>query len=312
MGRGILALKNIAAGSVLFEERPMVSVIHDDVLGKYCSYCYNPVLEAPPKSSSKEITPQESSGAIVKDEVTDHTKRTKLAKQGVIEKWEAFHDDCVDLATRDLAIHYAGVRNKDYTHEFGNFPILSRILMAHTLEHSLKQLPTLWQGILGSLCFAQNFQVDRRPYDNWVDFVVKKFDNLNKEAVEKITPFAMYERVMRICQLNAMNVTYHVKGTNKTEDVCTALFGLGSFFNHSCEPNTELKPSMEEKSGFGSFVTRADVKEGEQLCIAYCGLTDAVEDRQTHLEWYYAFKCQCPKCIRERGGVVTPNKQEGA
>ncbi len=99
---------------------------------------------------------------------------------------------------------------------------------------------------------------------------------------------------MGILHINSMTIC-----DEKGEDIACGLFGVGSYFNHSCVPNVQLENGMESNSGFASFSTIKDVEEGEELCLMYGGLNDKVEDRRKYFLWNYGFVCQCPKCVEE-------------
>ena len=55
----------------------------------------------------------------------------------------------------------------------------------------------------------------------------------------------------------------------------------------------------EIETGFSKFETLSEIKAGDELCIAYCGLQDTFKDRQHYLKWFYGFDCKCEKCMQE-------------
>ena len=176
------------------------------------------------------------------------------------------------------------------------FPLMARLILADTLEKSLSGEGTLWNGILGHLCFANNesYASDKTPYHEFINYlIVTAKINIKKSELMNIVPVEMYDRIIRILHLNCITITYN------EEDVATGLFGLASMFNHSCDPNVEMLDKMEDKSGFARFHCLHDVEVGEELCIQYAGKNDSYEDRQQYLMWNYGFQCQCKKCIRD-------------
>jgi len=50
--------------------------------------------------------------------------------------------------------------------------------------------------------------------------------------------------------------------------------------------------------GFG-FRTIRDVKEGEELCIAYIDENLPLNERQKQLKYGWLFDCQCVKCLED-------------
>ena len=177
------------------------------------------------------------------------------------------------------------------------FPIMARLILADTLQKGLNGESTLFEGILGHLCYANNpeWTTDKTPYVEWTDWLIHRQENIDikKENITNIVPFEMYDRIVRTLHLNCITIQ------DGEQDIATGLFGLGSFFNHSCAPNCQIIQKMEDKSGYGIFQTISDVKEGEELCIQYAGQNDTYQDRQNYLMWMYGFQCQCSKCVAE-------------
>ena len=88
----------------------------------------------------------------------------------------------------------------------------------------------------------------------------------------------------------------NVIGLNSTSQ---AVMGVGSFFNHSCTPNTDAGGSLEGPIASVTFTTLAAVKAGEELTIAYQGASAPLEERRTIMQAQYGFICTCPKCTAE-------------
>lgn len=265
-GRGLIALQNLPKGQLLFAERPIVACMREEKLGKYCSYCYNP------------LSPSESDQQAL----------------------DTFHEDCDEIGWKTLNYKYCGVRNRDYkVVDDKKFPIMSRLILSDTLQKTLSSQSTLWNGILRHLCFANNSEwiTDKTPYIEWIDWLIHKKQNIamTKDDISKIVPFEMYDRICRILHLNCITIQ---DGYN--DDIATGLFGFGSMFNHSCQPNVEIVPKMENRSGYGIFNTITDIKEGDELCIQYAGQNDNYQDRQRYLMWVYGFQCQCIKCLADK------------
>ncbi|KAK9840825.1 hypothetical protein WJX81_007492 [Elliptochloris bilobata] len=77
----------------------------------------------------------------------------------------------------------------------------------------------------------------------------------------------------------------------------SALYLLGSLFNHSCVPNLDVLFPV----GNGTLRLRAAraIPAGEQLCIAYLDVNLPMERRQDKLHFGYGFYCTCPRCLEE-------------
>eukprot|EP00158_Paraphelidium_tribonemae_P004216 Partr_v1_DN26639_c2_g1_i1_m69264 len=92
----------------------------------------------------------------------------------------------------------------------------------------------------------------------------------------------------------------------KLRDIGVGLLTIGTFVNHSCEPNAGYR----YKRGTGktiSFLARRDIKKGEEVCINYVDTDAPYEDRRNALLRQYGFECDCAKCVRQ--GKMHQNKK---
>ena len=109
-----------------------------------------------------------------------------------------------------------------------------------------------------------------------------------------------YERIYKICLLNAFTSGEPVTYDSKNNDVKTGtgLWIKSSHFNHSCVPNT---------TGYfmGDVMVRQTsrfIKAGEELTLAQ---THGQNENQKKQLAKYGFTCQCPLCLLERQGDST-------
>lgn len=78
---------------------------------------------------------------------------------------------------------------------------------------------------------------------------------------------------------------------------------FASFYNHSCEPNCEVRSIHNLE-----IVASRDIAAGEELCISYFDadfLAYPVEPRRSHLERGWGSPCLCGRCVEE---VRQPNR----
>ena len=87
-----------------------------------------------------------------------------------------------------------------------------------------------------------------------------------------------------------------------------ALMGAGSFFNHSCVPNTMNISNMETTGATVTFTTVRAVKKGEELTISYLDEGAPVAERRAALRKHYGFTCTCPKCVTETTLAAPPDE----
>ena len=128
---------------------------------------------------------------------------------------------------------------------------------------------------------------------------VTSFISVDEEYCDNI-PLLYRQSNPRIHMDTIVQTTYALIGNAyQVDDSITNLILLiaGSFFNHDCNPNTELttKPSTGNTA---YFKTKRDVKEGEELTVAYVDPNAEYEMRSLKLLGY-GFQCRCKKCLME-------------
>lgn len=77
----------------------------------------------------------------------------------------------------------------------------------------------------------------------------------------------------------------------------SAVYLLGSMFNHSCEPNVNVVFSNND--AVVSFAAGCDIPKHTELCISYIDQTMPRMFRREHLRFGYGFMCECIKCQSE-------------
>eukprot|EP01065_Artemidia_motanka_P017920 TRINITY_DN21318_c0_g1_i2.p3 TRINITY_DN21318_c0_g1~~TRINITY_DN21318_c0_g1_i2.p3 ORF type:complete len:322 (+),score=69.84 TRINITY_DN21318_c0_g1_i2:581-1546(+) len=105
--------------------------------------------------------------------------------------------------------------------------------------------------------------------------------------------YQWYRNIWSVCCANAIDIC-----ALPDTEVC-ALLRVGSFFNHSCLPNTTHVSGAGVQDHRVLFKTTREVAEGEELCISYVDPTAGLEDRREALRQLHAFECECGRCVRE-------------
>ena len=102
-----------------------------------------------------------------------------------------------------------------------------------------------------------------------------------------------YARLIGTLHLNCITVVIDAGGEQIRG---TALYTVGSMFNHSCHANVSVDfPDSDE----AVFELKTPVKAGEELCISYIGASPATAtaaERKEALEFAHGFTCLCPAC----------------
>ena len=117
---------------------------------------------------------------------------------------------------------------------------------------------------------------------------------MNTQSSLQAPTLEQFVRAMGIVHLN----TY-------TVDDQHCLFHVGSYVNHSCDPNTVL--SLESRGHgarlrtVGKWLACRPVEKGEEVTVSYVDTLLPVAARQEHLEFAYGFKCDCNRCVDEGG-----------
>ena len=127
---------------------------------------------------------------------------------------------------------------------------------------------------------------------------------LPPHIITQIIPREMFLRVIAICHVNAFAYFHSDAGHDSDEvewqQVGTVLFGVGSYFNHSCKPNVVLRygPPGQGVSG-ANFEALCNVAAGDELTLCYCDVKWDVKQRRAHLSRHYGFTCVCERCSAE-------------
>lgn len=75
-----------------------------------------------------------------------------------------------------------------------------------------------------------------------------------------------------------------------------AVMAAGSYFNHSCAPNTRYDADLATSGAQLVFTTTAAVSAGDELTIAYLDVGTPFPARRASLRLQYGFTCTCPRC----------------
>jgi len=90
---------------------------------------------------------------------------------------------------------------------------------------------------------------------------------------------------------------FALSGGSPSKPEGTVLACAGTYFNHSCVPNT-VKHSTAAGGARGTFTTTRAVAAGEELTISYTGDPTRLGQRQ-RLATQYGFQCVCTECQEE-------------
>jgi hypothetical protein len=149
---------------------------------------------------------------------------------------------------------------------------------------------------MGELIFSEE------PF--WVFNKKTEITLLIKEHYKKINKLMNLSPVTKHVHIDASNISEYMDVImDKIDNNCFAisleengLLYMGSFFNHSCDPNV----IYYYLNGKMHFVAYKNVKVGEELCISYTEFsrtTDYIQRGKKLKNWN--FSCRCQKCKDE-------------
>lgn len=147
------------------------------------------------------------------------------------------------------------------------------------------------------------------PYSLHADFLKSTLSETENEQREREgrtsvsvddIPFIDVGRIECIAMLNSFRVRTSESEQDNAALGTSAISLLGSFLNHSCVPNATY-------SFLGSnLIIRAlrDIQPTEEITISYCDSNAPYPLRAKALRTYFEV-CDCSRCIKDRGNLLT-------
>jgi len=131
----------------------------------------------------------------------------------------------------------------------------------------------------------------------------------NQSQLAPILNLEFYENLLLICQRNAAFLRVQIEVFTESQPIVTEskfpthgvfLPFIGSFFNHSCNPNVSLATIYNYET---SYIAQTSISKGTELTVTYVDSTIPLHDRRDLLLDTWKFWCECPKCLMEDGIV---------
>jgi hypothetical protein len=159
---------------------------------------------------------------------------------------------------------------------------------------------TAQPDVLDSLCFAN--MIDSPP--DWEEQFVALQALFGPESYPWLT-LPWFSGVLARLHLNAFRVDIPRFDVSDVADIAlqlqhgagTAIYGLPSLLNHSCEPN--LDAVWRDGDAKLSLICRRPISAGEELTITYIDSGAPLADRRAELQHAYGFTCRCEMCLDE-------------
>ncbi|KAM9995562.1 hypothetical protein ACTFIY_001755 [Dictyostelium cf. discoideum] len=292
-GRTVQANTDLPKGSTVFRCAPFASSIEDsDKLAteKYCGFCLQRIAKSDRKQclckSCKLYSICKSCRSI--NDSDDGS--------GIILN---YHKDVCDFY-KVLSKYHPGSDTRDMRLMLR---IIANIANGKQGKQSLSN-PTVY-------CGKQSIE---RPYivDDYQDFIglTSTLDKVDKEHMIKFKRgvSSIYSLISSVrgngylkdftsrelleC-FSSVLTNAHQFSYATSKDIGRGVCPTGSYFNHSCMPNTSW--SLDDQ-GMLLFSTCSNVKKGDELSLGYLANEYPLKNRRQELLDGYYFFCQCPLC----------------
>jgi hypothetical protein len=90
-----------------------------------------------------------------------------------------------------------------------------------------------------------------------------------------------------------------LRGQGKEFSSFLGLWPAFALLNHSCKPSASTMVLKSKDELMMLVRASREIKQGEEISIAYGDVCKPLEERQSHLSFLYGFKCRCARCQRE-------------
>jgi SET domain len=315
-GRSLIAANDIEAGSVIHtDETPMLCTPSPAAIDTTCASCLKPL---PPLSSAAG-----GDDKIHEKKMNNqHRFCSEDCEHSALDTWLQIDSICDFSALRTAC--------KDNAEKF---PLMAARLASMALQREnerkvnltnskdvVSRNPTLMRGDplhdLSSLCYAN---IPKAPKDwesmhalllqglstsglstakfdlDWYCWVLSRL-HLNVFRVDTVPPLDIGADPAALLKAAAAAVS---GGGTPNSPQGSAVYLLGSMFDHSCEPNVDV--TFPKNNAEIAFVAATDIAKHTELCISYIDAGVSRAGRQEQLRFAYGFLCNCPKCVEEKG-----------
>eukprot|EP00123_Amoebidium_parasiticum_P009155 comp19285_c0_seq1/m.22114 comp19285_c0_seq1/g.22114 ORF comp19285_c0_seq1/g.22114 comp19285_c0_seq1/m.22114 type:complete len:424 (-) comp19285_c0_seq1:645-1916(-) len=255
--RAVFALRDFAEGEEITSELPFASSLRPTVMdGSHCARCFCKVTGNPVPATTM------AGESYCSETCRDAANEEYYGKFGDADAWAQI----VALAAE-----------QGRTEPFMVAKLLARVFSTRLADstadiahlHFVEPLPTM------TPVMRQESELLKR--------VIKI------ESIEQLVNDESYTAM--VGKVNTNEIPVVVDG----QRVADAVYLIGSYFNHSCEPNMKLVFNAGNHKV--SYVATKAIKKGDEIMRTYIDLEgkDATQ-RKAELQSRYKFTCDCPQC----------------
>ncbi|KZT29328.1 MAS20-domain-containing protein [Neolentinus lepideus HHB14362 ss-1] len=336
----LVAAEDFKAGDVIYKEQPIVTVLDLDLEGKgiYCTHCFREI-----EKDMAIHAEQDRWDAVYCSK--DCQVNSKTQSENILFGLEPILPPQIapDLTNKEerKAVQQVFV---DYLKRRGKaVPLLvSRFLARQVAAETTKMIPAAGGSSPaasnsledGEYSFMDHIERLRYLVTSIPDEEVTLVANVLKAALPGIEAFVSQERQILLTgkmAYNAIGVCFgggrhdkpdsdeHPEDKERTrtpygtsKQIGSGFYAVSAYLNHSCDPSA--RPSFSSGTAELSLIANRDIKEGEEITMAYVDVsqhpdespTDARRRRRIELACGWRFACTCTKCLAEgaQGGVA--------
>eukprot|EP00941_MAST-03F_sp_MAST-3F-sp1_P005595 g5595.t1 len=262
-GRGVRATRDIEKGEILYACTPSALVVKEKT-STHCHHCLNII-------SDPAYAPYCS----------------KTCRELAVPFGANLLERC-DLSSLE----------KLQREENRNFPLIITRLIASLLAYITETgggqsgMPQL--ELLYSMCFAKLGRTKEAEeiLEEEFSLILKTFSEpgicQEDQLRSLLGDLDGYIQFLGALQVNAFEIA-----SSKGVKASACLPGIAPFFNHSCEPSALIRCfDNEQENVIVAFQSSSDIKQNEEVFIAYCSLDGECKERRTFLHEKYGFHCQ--------------------
>ncbi|OBT62586.1 hypothetical protein VE03_07379 [Pseudogymnoascus sp. 23342-1-I1] len=263
-GTGLFAKEAIPAGADIFISTPFLTVVGDAQQNTVCDYCYI--------SSSGMLTTDGRLRHPPKDPEAEINRCLKCGVCGYCS------DHCSTMAWVRYHIHECEALGKT-----AFVPVWTRMMyrfLAKDIDHSL--LPLEWEA----LSYLWVYMGGNHPASGMIGVTAMEVETLMKSGRDDV----IRELVLYRIAMNAMPIITPSEGSH-----VSVLDFVGSFINHSCDPNAFL--FLEGRTL--RMRSLRPINAGEEITRSYMELEEGMVERREALRDMYSFVCNCIRCETE-------------
>ncbi|KAG0227679.1 hypothetical protein B0O80DRAFT_533867 [Mortierella sp. GBAus27b] len=290
--RGLIALKDLAAGDIIYSETPIISSLEPSLGGNdFCHYCVKQIVDEESKVRCAACTKVVFCSETCKTNATAEFHATLCTK------------DSDDASSPERSLY-------DYTKETNNkYPeMIAKFLVTMVFEETLDKKEEY--NMFDHIERLRFLEVRPSAAEEKEIMLLKATLGAKIPGIEEFINEERYLTLKGKLLYNSYGISTSLNADRSVEPspeqcrsvhdgpvVGAGFYRVTSYISHSCDPNTKI--SFLEHTHNMSLVATKDIKAGDELHVGYIDQkhgTLSTEQRRQELFQRYRFKCMCSVC----------------